>query len=126
MLLLSLPVGFATTAVLTGNNIRDLEEDDEARIITLVRLGGPKIGRFIYIGFVVSSVLALAIFAFAGIVPRILVAAPPLLILLRKVLRDVWQGRRLVDIDAQTARFESVLLVFLLIAFVISASARAI
>ena len=35
VLLLSVPVGIATTAVLLGNNIRDSEEDRAAAITTL-------------------------------------------------------------------------------------------
>ena len=115
ILLLSIPVGFATTAILAANNLRDHEEDSTAGIRTLAQVIGTRALRWFYILLVVGCVLSLAGLAIAQIGPAVLIFAPVLLILLAKPLACVWQSKRLADIDARTARFESVLLIFLLV-----------
>ena len=115
VLLLSIPVGLATTAILTANNIRDHEEDQVAGILTLAQVVGDWALRSLYILLVAGCVFGLAVLAILKVGPGILVFAPALLILLAKPLIYVWQSKRLADIDARTARFESVLLLFLLV-----------
>ncbi|MHC4294390.1 MAG: UbiA family prenyltransferase [Planctomycetota bacterium] len=119
VLLLSVPIGFATTAVLVGNNIRDLTEDSAADIKTLAHLAGPRVMRILYVLLLVGCVLVLGILGAAGILPRILVLTPVLLVLLWKPLGCVWRNERLPDIDARTAKFEAVLLVMLFLTFVL-------
>ena len=119
VLLLSIPVGLATTAILTANNIRDHEEDQVAGIRTLAQVIGARALRWFYILLVVGCVLSLAALAIVNIGPDILLFAPLLLVLLLKPLACVWQNKRLADIDARTARFESILLVFLLVSLLI-------
>lgn len=118
VLMVSIPVGFATTAVLFGNNIRDQQEDRAATIVTLAHLVGPRAARWCYITLVAASALGVAVLAAIGLAPRVLLAAPVLLVTVGKPLACVWCGRRLPDIDARTARFVSLLLVFFLLAFV--------
>ena len=114
VLLLSIPVGLATTAILTANNIRDHEEDQVAGVLTLAQVVGDWALRCLYILLVAGCVFGLAVLAILKVGPGILLFAPVLLILLIKPLTYVWQSKRLADIDARTARFESVLLIFLL------------
>ncbi len=104
----------ATTTILFGNNIRDLQEDGAAGIVTLAQLAGPRASRLLYTALPVVCVLALASMAAAGILPRPIVCAPVLLVLLWKPFTRVWRGERVADIDVQTARFETVLLLALL------------
>ena len=119
VLLLSIPVGLATTAILAANNLRDQQEDRIAGIRTLAQVAGERVLRWFYILLVVGCVLSLAALAIVKVGPRVLVFSPVLLILVLKPLACVWQSKRLADIDARTARFESVLLVFLLVSLLI-------
>ncbi len=116
---LSIPVGLATTAVLVGNNIRDTQEDNDAGIKTLTHILGGKAMRVLYVVLLAGCVLVLAGLAAAGIIPRAVMAAPILLVLLYRPLTNVWRGIRLPDIDARTARFVAALLVLLIVVFVV-------
>lgn len=118
-LLLSIPVGFTTTAILVGNNIRDDEEDRDAEIVTLTQVVGARAARLLYVLLIVGSVLGLAILGVVGLGPRALSGAPLLLILIWGPLVHVYRGGRLPNIDFRTARFESALLIFLLVVAVI-------
>ena len=118
-LLLSIPVGLATTAILAANNIRDQKEDHVAGIRTLAQVVGIRALRWFYILLVVGCVFSLAGLGIVKVAPGLLVFAPVLLILLAKPLACVWHKQRLADIDARTAQFESVLLVFLVIALLL-------
>jgi 1,4-dihydroxy-2-naphthoate octaprenyltransferase len=124
VLLLSVMVGLATTAIVVGNSVRDLEEDRQARIVTIGRFAGGRVARALYVILVSACVLGLAGMAAAGAVNWELSLAPLLLGMLHKPIACVWRGRRLPDIDARTAGFETVLLLLLLADFVIRGVAR--
>lgn len=117
-LLVSIPVGLATTAIVVGNNVRDRDEDGAAKIRTLSAVIGHDGLRTLYLALVVSSVAGLATMAAVGVLPRILLASPVLLVLLAKPIKSIVSDSRLADIDARTAQFETVLLVAMLAAFV--------
>ncbi len=120
ILLLAVPVGSVTTAILVGNNIRDQEEDSSAGITTLTHVLGEKKMRLLYVSLVVFAPVMLAVLGGLNFGPRAMIAAPLLLILIRKPLISVWRGMRLSDIDVQTAQFQSALLIFLLIAMILN------
>ena len=115
-LLASIPVGLATTAILVGNNVRDRDEDSQAGITTLSKVIGHGRLRVLYVALVTLSVLSLAGLAAFGPWPKALLAAPLLLVLLAKPIACVVRNQRLADIDAQTARFETVLLAAMILA----------
>lgn len=117
-LLLSVPVGLATTAILTSNNVRDHEEDRSAGIRTIAHVFGPRGAAAVYLFLVFSAVLILAGLAALGLAPMPLLASPLLLAFLAKPLRAIWTGQRLPDIDARTAQFETVLLGLSIAAFI--------
>lgn len=117
--LLSVPVGFVTTAILVGNNIRDHEEDSEAKIATLAHVAGDGAARVIYVLLVACSAIGVAVLGAVGLGSPVLVAAPLLLVLFWKPLANVLQGKRVPDIDVQTARFETILLLFLFVVILI-------
>ncbi len=123
-LLLSLPIGLATTAILVGNNFRDRQEDREAGIRTIGHFAGGQVARVGYVVLVCASVAGLAALAAAGAAPRALLGAPAAFLLLRRPLSCMWRGRRLADIDARTARFEAVLLLGVLAAYLIQLAPR--
>jgi len=117
-LVASIPVGLATTAILVGNNLRDTEEDSTAGITTLTRLAGNRFARTVYVTLVLTSALVVSMLGVSGLGPRSFAAAPVLLVLVYGPLACVWRGKRIPDIDVQTARFETVLLVFLIVMLV--------
>ena len=117
VLLLSIPVGFATTAVLVGNNLRDEQEDRQAGIRTISHFAGGRPARLLYVGLVTASALGVAGAGAIGLGPRILVAAPALLVMHYRPIMAVWRHQRLPDIDARTARFASCLLAATFLAF---------
>ena len=109
---LSVPIGLATTAVLVGNNVRDQEEDGDAGIVTLMHRVGHRAVRTLYVVLVVGAAVGIGAIGFAGLGPLALGAAPVLLVALWKPLRAIARHERLPDIDARTAQFETLLLVF--------------
>ena len=111
---LSIPIGWATTAILVGNNIRDFEEDSAAGITTLIRVIGLRAGRILYAGLVLAALLGVAALAMMGLAPPMLLLAPGLVLLHLGPLLAVLRGNRIPDIDARTARFEGIFLLFLL------------
>ena len=118
-LLLSVPVGLATTAILVGNNFRDREEDGAAGIRTIGTLAGGMPARIVYFATVIGAVAGLAAMAAAGAGaagpgPRAAGASA-----LWKPLKTIARGERLPDIDAQTARFEAILLVLVIVSYLI-------
>jgi 1,4-dihydroxy-2-naphthoate octaprenyltransferase len=115
-LLVSLVVGMVPASVLAGNNLRDYEEDASAGVLTLAHLLGLRGQRLVYTGLVMGQVLGAALLGLGGSAPRTWVAAPALLVLLARTIRRVWQGERIPDLDARTARFGAVLMAFLLVA----------
>jgi 1,4-dihydroxy-2-naphthoate octaprenyltransferase len=116
----SIPVGFATTAVLVGNDVRDRDEDTGAAIRTIGRFAGGKFARGLYLFLVFGSAAGLAaIGAFVPGSPRGLLFTPLALALIVKPALAVWKDQRLPDIDAQTARYEAVLLALALAAYVV-------
>lgn len=118
-LLLSIPVGLATTAILTANNLRDHDEDRTGGIVTLAQVLGVRALSWLYVLLVIGSVLGLLALGIAKVGPIWLIFAPALLLFLVKPLSCVWRRQRLADIDARTARFETILLIFLLLSFFI-------
>jgi 1,4-dihydroxy-2-naphthoate octaprenyltransferase len=66
-LILSVPVGVVTTAVLLGNNIRDMEEDKAAGIRTLAHSMGARAARTAYALGVLVPPLAVACLVAAGV-----------------------------------------------------------
>lgn len=117
-LLASLPIGFATTAVLLGNNIRDRQEDAAAGIRTLASFGGGRPARAVYVMLVVGFAGGLAALAGAGLAPRVLVAMPSALLLMWRPLAAVWRGSGWGDLATRTAQWETVLLAAVLAAYV--------
>lgn len=122
-LLFSVPVGFVTTAVLVGNNLRDQEEDRQARITTLTHVIGPHAGRLLYGVLVVSALAIVTVFGFVGWGGWALCFVPVLLVLVVRSLHSVLRGTRRPDIDVRTAKFETAFLVFLTVTLLLQGPA---
>ena len=119
VLILSIPVGCATTAVLVGNHLRDRQEDRAAGIRTIARLAGGRLAAWVYVLLLLGATVGLAGLALAGLAPRALLAAPAALAFAARPIACVCRGRRLADIDARTARFATVLLVGVLLSLLL-------
>ncbi|MFA6133539.1 MAG: prenyltransferase [Phycisphaerae bacterium] len=117
---LSVPIGLATTAILTGNSFRDCEEDAQAGIWTLGRFAGGKVARGVYLLLVLCAAGGLMVMGFTGRGPLPLAAAPITLLLLGKPLKAALRGTRLPNIDALTARWETVLLAGVLLSYLLA------
>ncbi len=63
----SMPVAFLVTAILHCNNLRDVDEDRESGKRTLVTMLGPRVGRVIYVGFLLASYGSMVIIAVTGV-----------------------------------------------------------
>jgi 1,4-dihydroxy-2-naphthoate octaprenyltransferase len=118
-LLASVPIGFATTAVLLGNNIRDRQEDAAAGIRTLASFGSGRPARAVYAVLVAGFVGGFAALGGVGLAPRVLVAMPVALLLVRRQLAAVWRGSGWGDLATRTAQWETVLLLIVLAAYLV-------
>lgn len=115
-LLLSVPAGLATAALLAGNNWRDRQEDARAGIVTLGRFAGGKVARIVYLVLVTLAATLPAALAATGLAPLALLACPVTLLLLVRPVRAVLADRRLANIDVHTARWETLLLGVMILA----------
>jgi 1,4-dihydroxy-2-naphthoate octaprenyltransferase len=116
VLLASVPIGLATTAVLFGNNVRDADEDRQAGIRTLAHAAGRRAGG-LYVALVLSAAGLPAGLALLGGLPTGLLLCPLSLLWVARPVRAAWARRRMSDIDVRTARFSAVLAAMILAAF---------
>ncbi len=119
VLLLSVPIGIASAAVLLSNNIRDLDEDKTAGVRTLA----DKIGRaayVLYIAAVLLPPLAVTSFAIAGVVPLGAAACVISLLPAGLLLRKFLHADHLPDADARTARYVALFLLLTLCGIVLA------
>ncbi len=116
--LLSIPVGLATTSVLLGNNIRDIDEDEGAGVETLAhRLGAETARRLYILGVILPPLMAGALAGFGVVSPGALVSLIAL-VPAGFLVRSVRSGIRIPDIDARTAQYATVLFLTLCLGMV--------
>jgi len=118
-LLASIPVGFATTAILTSGNLRDREEDSQAAIRTIARFARGRFAKALYLSLVPASVAGFVLIGATGLGPRGLVATVLAVPLMIGPVSAVAKGKRVAHIDALTAKFETGLLVLATVAYVV-------
>ncbi|BEP15281.1 hypothetical protein acdb102_35920 [Acidothermaceae bacterium B102] len=112
-LVTSIPIGMLVTAILHGNEWRDIGEDARAGISTLSIRGGRRVAHAIYVGLVVTAYPALALGVALGVLPRLAILAVLSLPLLIRVLRASelaasGQQRAIAMLDLQTAQLHAV------------------
>ena len=112
-LVTSIPIGLLVTAILHGNEWRDIGEDARAGISTLSIRGGRRVAHAIYVGLVVTAYPALALGVALGLLPRLAILAVLSLPLLIRVLRASelaasGQQRAIAMLDLQTAQLHAV------------------
>ena len=103
LMLMSVPIGFLTTAILVSNNLRDLEEDAAGGVRTLAQRIGPRAAAGLYVFLVVGAPAGITLVGLAYGVPLLALTLLSLLAVIGPI-RAVTGGQRLPDIDARTAR----------------------
>ncbi len=109
ILLISIPVGFLVAAILSGNNLRDIQFDLQAHIHTTASVLGHRIARWEYSLLVAGAYIATIIMIVLKILPLwsllTLLTIPPAV----KVIRAALQSRpdhpeTIATLDVQTAQ----------------------
>ena len=120
----SIPVGMLVTAILDGNEWRDINEDSRAGISTLSARIGRERAHYFYVALVLGAYIALGLTVAIGWLPPQTLIAIVSLPFLAQVIRSAELGatgqqRAIAMIDVQTARlhmtFGSLLVVGLLL-----------
>lgn len=119
-LIVSIPVGLLVTAILHGNEWRDITEDKRYGIGTLSSWMGSKRAYRVYVGLIVAAYIALAIAVLFGWLPTETLLAMLSLPLFVRAIRSaelgvLGQQRAIAMIDLQTAQLQA-LFGFLLVA----------
>ena len=111
-LVLSIPIGFLVTAILHGNEWRDIREDTRAGIVTLSSRVGREWAHYGYLGLTLGAYIALGLAVAAELLPPATLLAilslPFLVVVLRSAeLGAAGQARAIAMIDLQTARLHA-------------------
>ena len=119
-LIVSVPVGLLVTAILHGNEWRDIADDKRYGIGTLSSWMGSKRAYRVYVGLIVSAYIALTIAVLFGWLPTETLLAMLSLPLFVRAIRNaelgvLGQQRAIAMIDLQTAQLQA-LFGFLLVA----------
>ena len=125
-LLVSLPVGCLVAAILSGNNLRDIGYDRQAKVRTLENVLGLRGAKAVYCGLVIAAHVLVAAMAAAKLVgPWVLLvflALPPAARNMRAVLRArADRTSEIATIDVRTAQHHLMFGVLLSVGLVLSA-----
>ncbi|MEP6598894.1 MAG: LLM class flavin-dependent oxidoreductase [Actinomycetota bacterium] len=110
--ILSIPIGLLVTAILHGNEWRDIGEDGRAGISTLSIRAGRRIAHRLYVVLIVGAYIALALAVAVAVLPPLSLFAVLSLPLLVNALRAselgaAGQQRAIAMIDLQTAQLHA-------------------
>jgi 1,4-dihydroxy-2-naphthoate octaprenyltransferase len=124
-LLISVPVGLLVTAILHGNEWRDISDDARAGIRTVANRYGRNNAHTIYLALVVGAYIVLGLGVAFGALPALSLLAVLSLPWLVKILRASelgasGQARAIAMIDLQTARLHMMFGLFLLLGLVLA------
>lgn len=108
----SIPIGLLVTAILHGNEWRDIGEDSRAGISTLSIRTGRARAHWIYVALLVGAYMALALAVAAGVLPTLSLLAVLSLPLLVRTLRAselgaAGQQHAIARLDQQTAQLHA-------------------
>ncbi|MGH7641390.1 MAG: LLM class flavin-dependent oxidoreductase [Candidatus Dormibacteria bacterium] len=108
----SLPIGLLVTAILHGNEWRDIGEDARAGISTVSIRAGRRFAHHLYVDLLVGAFLVLALAVAFGVLPRLsLLALLSLPLLVRALhasqLGAAGQQRAIATIDLDTAQLHA-------------------
>ncbi len=108
----SIPIGLLVTAILHGNEWRDIGEDARAGIRTVAIVYGRRFSHYLYVFLLVGAYIALALAVAFAALPRLSLVAFLSLPLLVRALRSAELGasgqqRAIALIDLQTAQLHA-------------------
>jgi 1,4-dihydroxy-2-naphthoate polyprenyltransferase len=127
--ILAIPIGLLVTAILHGNEWRDISEDARMGAATLSTRFGRKVAHYGYVGLVVAAYMALAIAVTLAILPAYALLAVLSLPLLVRALRAselgaTGQQRAIAMIDLETAQLHATFGLLLVLGLVLAALVR--
>lgn len=125
--LVSIPIGLLTTAVLHANDIRDIIHDKKAGIKTLSIIIGRRNAEKFYCGLLICSYVIVILLVLYRIVPfwslACLVTIPEAIKVMKKLLAKDVNNTNIKDLDKETAKlqaeFSSVLVLSILLPVII-------
>jgi 1,4-dihydroxy-2-naphthoate octaprenyltransferase len=128
-LIASLPVGLLVTAILHGNEWRDVSEDARAGISTLSIRAGRRFAHELYLTLVIGAYLVLALAVALGTLPPLSILAMLSLPLLVRAVRAselgaTGQQRAIAMIDLETAQLHAAFGFLLVAGLAIAAAVR--
>jgi 1,4-dihydroxy-2-naphthoate octaprenyltransferase len=127
--ILAIPVGLLVTAILHGNEWRDISEDARMGAATLSTRYGRRVAHFWYVGLIVAAYMVLAISVVLAILPAYALLAVLSLPLLVRALRAselgaTGQQRAIAMIDLETAQLHATFGLLLVLGLVLAALVR--
>lgn len=110
--LLSIPLGFLAVAILTVNNVRDVNEDRKSDKKTVVVRFGEVFGKIQYTTCLLIPFVLLIIYYYTGIAPRSTLIALALFVLAIPMLRLIWTFQDRTQLNSLLARTAQFLVLF--------------
>jgi 1,4-dihydroxy-2-naphthoate octaprenyltransferase len=128
-LVVSLPVGLLVTAILHGNEWRDIGDDARAGIRTFSVAAGRRAAHVWYVGLVAGAYVALGLGVAAGVLPPASLLAMLSMPLLVRAIRSSELGaeghaRAIARIDLETAQLHAVFGVLFAVGLALAALVR--
>ena len=129
LLIVSLPVGLLVTAILHGNEWRDVAEDTRHGFTTFSAQVGREAAHWVYVMLVLGAYVAVGLAVMVGALPKLALLTLFSLPLMAWILRDAERGaeghlRAIAMIDLMTARLHSAFGVLLLVGLVAGTAVR--
>src|SRR2546428_788931 len=129
LLVVSLPVGLLVTAILHGNEWRDVAEDTRHGFTTFSAQVGRDAAHWVYVMLVLGAYVAVGLPGMVGALPKLALLTLLSLPLLAWILRDAERGaeghlRAIAMIDLMTARLHGALGLLLLVGLVAGSGLR--
>ena len=129
LLVVSLPVGLLVTAILHGNEWRDVAEDTRHGFTTFSAQVGRDAAHWVYVMLVLGAYVAVGLAVMVGALPKLALLTLLSLPLLAWILRDAERGaeghlRAIAMIDLMTARLHGAFGLLLLVGLVAGSGLR--
>jgi len=109
-ILLSIPVGLLTTAILHANDVRDIFHDSNAGIKTLSIIIGENRAKKLYAGFLIVPYLSVIIMTLSGVTPvwsiAVLITLPLAIENIKKIYAKNSDGMGIKLLDQETAKLQ--------------------
>ncbi len=129
LLVVSLPVGLLVTAILHGNEWRDVAEDTRHGFTTFSAQVGRDAAHWVYVMLILGAYVAVGLAVMVGALPKLALLTLFSLPLVAWILRDAERGaeghlRAIAMIDLMTARLHGAFGALLLVGLVAGSAAR--